>query len=38
MVVHRTQVVRIVEAGHTPTWETPEPVAEALRVSAGKTA
>jgi pimeloyl-ACP methyl ester carboxylesterase len=32
------QVVRIAEAGHTPMWETPEPVAEAPRVFAGKTA
>lgn len=30
------EVVTIVDAGHTPTWETPDRVAEALRVTAHK--
>lgn len=32
------EVVRIAQAGHTPTWETPDQVAEALRVTAARTA
>jgi pimeloyl-ACP methyl ester carboxylesterase len=30
-------VVTIADAGHTPTWETPDRVAEALRAAAAKT-
>ncbi len=34
----RADVVAIPDAGHTPTWETPDRVAEAVRVTAAKTA
>jgi pimeloyl-ACP methyl ester carboxylesterase len=33
----KAEVVTIPRAGHTPTWETPDRVAEALRATAART-